>query len=198
MDKALAQRLIGAIVLVMLGVLFLPMLLDGAGQLPAQSVTSAESPQDQFEYRTIQIDSTLQSLRQPAAAPQNQAAAVSTNTTANTTNNRVAAATAQPAPTNTPAAAPPQPAPRQVQSQPQDQAWAVQAGTFSVRRNALAQRDQLKSAGFQAYVLSVTHPKVGMLYRVRVGPAPDKRMAAILQQKVHLVTQLDTQLVAEQ
>jgi len=193
LDKALAQRLIGAIVLVMLGVLFLPMILNGAGELPAPATVSVDQPNDRFEYRTIQIDSTLQSLRQPPANVPPQAAQAQPAVPVSTNSASVAQAV-RPAP----AAVVPRSNKSSQPAQARSPAWAVQAGTFSVRRNALAQRDQLKSAGFQAYVLSVKHPKVGVLYRVRVGPAPDKRMAAILQQKVHLVTQLDTQLVAEQ
>ena len=47
--------------------------------------------------------------------------------------------------------------------------WAVQIGAFKVEAEAVGKRDQLRQAGFAAFVEKV-NADAGVLYRVRVGP----------------------------
>lgn len=61
--------------------------------------------------------------------------------------------------------------------------WAVQLGSFSSRDNAQRLAKQLKGKGYSAYVLGGGGSS-GKLYRVRVGPAPDKPAASALAAKL--------------
>lgn len=61
--------------------------------------------------------------------------------------------------------------------------WAVQLGSFSSRDNAQRLAKQLKGKGYSAYVLGGGGSS-GKLYRVRVGPAPDKSAASALAAKL--------------
>ena len=62
-------------------------------------------------------------------------------------------------------------------------AWAVQLGSFSSRDNAQRLAKQLKGKGYSAYVLGGGGSS-GKLYRVRVGPTPDKPAASALAAKL--------------
>ncbi len=99
-----------------------------------------------------------------------------------------------PAPTTAPAPAPPAPAP-QAKAEPQapaamatpsaeelTHAWAVQVGSFSQRDKALALRDRLRKQHFKAFVEEFKSTKGQSLYRVRVGPVPERPEAEKLQQ----------------
>lgn len=47
--------------------------------------------------------------------------------------------------------------------------WAVQVGAFKVETEATAKRDQLRQAGFAAFVEKI-NAEAGVLFRVRIGP----------------------------
>lgn len=54
--------------------------------------------------------------------------------------------------------------------------WVVQVGSFSRQANAEVLRDKLKSAGFAAFVESA-RSNTGPIYRVRIGPVADRQEA---------------------
>ena len=68
MDKALKQRLIGATILILLAVIFLPMLLDGSDpeQNRVISIETPDRPQFDFESRRLPLDEQVAS---PASEP---------------------------------------------------------------------------------------------------------------------------------
>ena len=61
--------------------------------------------------------------------------------------------------------------------------WVVQVASFSDRSKALALRDRLRKKDYTAFVESVT-TRQATLYRVRVGPVTQKEEAASLQKKI--------------
>lgn len=61
--------------------------------------------------------------------------------------------------------------------------WAVQLGSFASRDNAQRLAKQLKSKGFSAFVLAGGGSS-GKLYRVRVGPQPDRAAAGAVASKL--------------
>ncbi len=98
------------------------------------------------------------------------------------------------APTTAPAPAAPSPAP-QAKTEPQPpaavatpsaeeltHAWAVQVGSFSQSEKATALRDRLRKQHFKAFVEEFKSAKGQSLYRVRVGPVPERPEAEKLQQ----------------
>jgi DedD protein len=203
MDESLKARLIGAAVLVALAVILIPELLTGRG--PAHA--SAPAPAGDRGTRTIVIDvggngatpsagpaasvDREPGLLAPAAQAQVQESVPEPAATLADTNPAPvaagAAATASPAPAATPAAtpapaaAPPAQAPRAVSPAPAEArgAWAVQVGAFGSTGAADKVINELRSAGFRAYVSPVQRGGK-TLYRVRVGPEPERARADAL------------------
>lgn len=68
------------------------------------------------------------------------------------------------------------------------QGWVVQVGSFSVQTNAYRLRDQLREAGYAAFVQAFKHNDRA-LYRVKVGP--ELRKAAAEQQKESIMAGFD-------
>lgn len=60
-------------------------------------------------------------------------------------------------------------APATARSAAAQSAWAVQIGAFKVETEANAKRDQLRQAGFAAFVEKI-NAEAGALWRVRIGP----------------------------
>lgn len=178
MDFLLKQRLVGAIVLVALGVIFIPMLLEGPDEtlvpkmeeLPEFADPRSGEPLEAFPPSGAVSDEPETSVVMAEAPPEPDLAET--------------AAEPEPAPLPEPqkTAADGQsgsaPAP-EVESEPVagTQAvepgplgsWVVQVGSFSSQQNALLLRDKLRDSGFATQVEKVqvdskTH------YRVRVGP----------------------------
>lgn len=186
MDFVLKQRLVGAVVLVALGVIFIPMLLEGPDdtlvpeldELPELVDPAPSRPLDAFptmdtlpaspDTSVLAADAAPDSeprpepepLPEPEAAPEVQAAP------------GAAQSRAQPSPAAEPAAPEPPPAPQEPAAEAAAGplgSWVVQVGSFSNESNAVGLRDKLRQGGFTTQVEKVrvsgkTH------YRVRVGP----------------------------
>jgi DedD protein len=60
-------------------------------------------------------------------------------------------------------------APATARSSAAASAWAVQVGAFKVESEATGKRDQLRQAGFAAFVETI-NADAGVLWRVRIGP----------------------------
>jgi DedD protein len=184
MQQRLKQRLVGAIVLVALAVIFIPMLLQGPVEREATSI-----PMEIPQRPVVAVQP------QPAAAPE------PADTVANPFTPATPVAPAapvepppaaqrpadkRPAPATTPA--PPASAPvaagEPVQTQPQTPpdlaAWAVQVGSFGTEANALALRDSLRAKGYRAYTEAIKSSGK-TYYRVRVGPTIERAEAEKLQ-----------------
>jgi len=176
MDSLLKQRLVGAIVLVALGVIFIPMLLEGPNQtlvpkmdeMPVPETLAPELPLERFP---------------PVSEPRQAERAVVTDATGSkiTEEDRTPEAL-QPAKTEAapkPAAVvPPKPVIAPVKSPAAEvpatkamkDSWIVQVVSLSSKSNALALRDKLRKGGFATQVEQVrvdgkTH------YRVRADPS---------------------------
>jgi len=160
MDERMKQRVIGAAVLVIAAVVFIPMLLDQGGVAPDQTPGSVPSPpppppalppQDTPRVTDVRIVPLDQPIPSPAAAAK----------PAPTEDEPPAKAVTAPAP---PPSAPKKPA---VKS-----AFAVQLGSFSKTSNALGLRDKLKAKGYRAFVKTS-----GSVTRVYVGPQKNRAEA---------------------
>lgn len=184
MDKAqFKQRIVGAIVLVALGVIFIPMILNrddsGPGisdsnlpqkspelaQLPTQDIPPAPLPPEPPAETRQQVDAATPKL--PAGTPPPKA--------------------------DTPAQSSP-PAPVAEAKESKTAGWVVQVASFSDRSKALALRDRLRKQKYTAFVESVTS-KNATLYRVRVGPVTQKAEAVNLQKKISVGFKIKDTLV---
>ena len=206
MEPVVKQRLIGAIVLVALGVIFIPMLLDQetdprldvSMQIPERPVYEPLTQLDNIEPPVITIppvdrqslpevsDAAKQKLRDltgrdvPAESePVVDPAPVVAETVQ----------PAQPAVAETdskeqaeataakPVTTPQPAAPQPAAPQPaQNNQFIVQLGSFTQQDNAQRMVDTLKQKDYQAFLESVTG-EAGTVHRVRVGPFSDRTVA---------------------
>ena len=167
MKLRLKQRLVGAVVLVTLAVIFLPMLLDGPSHPPSRVTLEPipAAPGDDFVPRKITL--TLPDAGPLEAQPAEPDAPA-----------RVVLPSPEPVATAAPTPAP-EPAKRPEPVALPD-GWVVQVGSFSKPDNAHALRDKLAGMGFPAFADSVDGGSGQQVVRVRVGPVPDRAAADAL------------------
>ena len=183
MDPALKKRMIGAAILIVLAIIFVPMLFTGRPSERTQTVdlNLPKTPDRDFTTRTIPLDTA------PKPAPQSDALA-----TVDTDKERAntPAPAPMPAPEVVPPAKPesgtatPKPAEPAPVAKPTDASdgtsehgrWAVSYGTYAKLENADKLVADLKKAGIAAYGEPVT-VKDGTGVRVRSGPYLDKSQA---------------------
>lgn len=154
MDTALKQRLIGAIVLVALAVIFLPMLVKGPA--PDSGVSDVplkvpDAPEGQYETRELPLVT-------PDGAPATGAVGL---------------------PAATPAASPDAAAPADRGLMPAATAggnYAVSFGAYASATDADAVIARLKQGGLPGYREAATI-NGRSAYRVRIGPYPDRAIA---------------------
>lgn len=179
MDGGLKQRLVGAAVLVIAGVVFIPMLLDEPVQKEDQieGTNIPTRPDDAFASRIVPIE-TLEAPLADEQAPDAQIFQRPPDSLDDSTVEVVDVdelALLEPEPTET----------GEVESQSEGgaatnsqantgqrlgvSAWVVQLGSFENRENALALEAKLKEQGYNAFVDSPVG-RSGEVFRVRVGP----------------------------
>ncbi len=189
MDFLLKQRLIGAVVLVALGVIFIPMLLEGPRDpvmpemqaMPEQQVIPREDesrtfpktekvlPLPPMSVLTAATKETADNtIKQPVPVPKPAAPDVVK------TKPKPKVVKADPAPV--PKAAPKPVAKKAPPANNKLGSWVVQVGSFSDQKNAFSLRDKLRKAGYPTQVERVALDK-GVTYRVRVGPYLDRDKA---------------------
>jgi DedD protein len=176
MEQNLKQRLVGAIVLVSLAVIFIPIILEGPDdEWTPRSHSIPEPPQ--IDYRASMQLQLPADTQKPATA---------------STEPADMQAPAQPAQTAVTPSAPPIPEPEPA-PQPESVAaekpaapeaapassvaalpagWYVQVGSFSQQMNASGLRDRLSSAGYDTRLQAT-----GSTYRVLVGPSGTRKQA---------------------
>jgi len=175
MDRALKERVIGAVVLVVFAVLLVPIFLDGGSDEPPVVEASITLPgQDDSKQKTIVLErdrehpvpvARQEERRPPEPAPAQPAtgqAATNAGSAASTGGQAVAA---EPKPAATPAA-----------QASGTGMWAVQLGSFSNQENAEKLAADLRKQGYAAF-LSQLQSGTQQLHRVRVGPQKDRASA---------------------
>ena len=177
MDRGqLKQRIVGAIVLVALGVIFIPMILNRDES--NTGITGTNIPQKPPELQQLATQTT-------PALPPAPVQPVETRQLVDKDTPSLPAATPPLAQETTPVAKPE--VSTQNTSKPGDsakpRAWVVQIASFTERSKALALRDRLRKAKYTCFVESVT-AKHGTLYRVRVGPLIKHEEADKVQAKI--------------
>ena len=192
-EHTFKQRIVGAIVLVALAVIFIPMLLPGSRDIgfsdngspippkPAElenlKVLELEKPQPAPKPR--EIVRTPIDEHSPVAPPEDVEAPATDKTPLpeETLPAKTTSEAAQPAATT-------------------PKAWAVQVGSFTQRDNAMRLRDQLRSKGYKAFVEQITSADK-TFYRVRVGPEVSRDKAVALQKDLQSKMKLqDTTVVS--
>ncbi|MEE9334935.1 MAG: SPOR domain-containing protein [Granulosicoccaceae bacterium] len=158
----LRQRLWGAAVLIALAVIFLPLLLDGAG---SESQYRRVERLREEPPRVIREDGQQEVASIPEVAPIKTA--LNVKPILEPTVNAVQEQTTIPKAPDTP-----QSVDVNISTL---SAWVVQAGSFGDEQNALAVRDRLRRAGHPSFI-TATDDRA--LFRVRVGPMTNQTQAA--------------------
>jgi len=209
MDQQLKERLVGAAVLVVAGILFIPLLLDGPDEPPAVRVgLELPTPDSGKRTHTIRLDvpaerpatkssgTVMRPTPTPATeAPSSRQAGQNAPQVAQRQNADQSAAAAKPAPAPEKVVAPrvevkpaPDPAPIVAKPAPSRStpaaappagSWAVQVGSFSSGDNAKRLRSKLNAAGYATFQVQLVANDKTM-HRVRVGPVKDRPAAEAL------------------
>ena len=174
MDKQLQQRLVGAVVLVSLGVIFIPALLDGAGYKSRHS-RSIEIPMEPEFAPLTQLE--VAKIKTPKELVADK-----------TVEKRKPASKREPAKVTAPVVKPTVVVKKKV-AEPL-QAWVVQVGTFSQKSNALVLQDKLRADKHPAFVTD-SKVKGKTSYKVKVGPIVDKTRADRLKKIIKKAHDLD-------
>lgn len=191
MTQQLKQRLVGAIVLIALAVIFMPILLDGS--IRRATLTEAdqipERPLFIFEPINLPPKSGVSIPEAPvtttiAAEPQRQQPSDSK------VNKTVADAAVESKPS---LSLPPKPLPTTVSAEIIPAAWAVQVASFSSYERARALHDQLEHSGLSSFIESSKGAK--SYYRVKVGPEIERAAAERIRDQVADALKLDGQVV---
>lgn len=189
MERRLKERLIGAAVLVMLAVIFIPMILDDTSETDV-AITETNipaRPEDDFNSRIVPLKESDFTPIPVESLPQEE-----TEQMVEVLEEQ-AKATEQSIPVIEDDT---KPTPVQTREKPIDSnhmgitAWVVQLGSFGSEENAQKLNEKLRLAGYPAFVEPLKN-KSGMAYRVRVGPELLRSDAQALQKKLKKTMQID-------
>lgn len=214
MDNLVKQRVIGAVVLVALAVIFVPMLLeqpeDELGPVgsnlpdkPDQIVRDRveplilPEPPEQSEPAQVVLDAPSADAAAPAGTPPSEPvtppAEVAPAESAPAPEPAIPTTPAEPvAPPAAAAPAAPAPAPAaQPQTTPAQplSGWVVQLASLASKDNALALQERLRGMGYTAFVEEAKTAQ-GVLFRVRVGPELERANAEKLRDRLDQQVQL--------
>ena len=191
MEERLKQRLVGAIVLVSLAVVFVPILLDTppeVGEGPSGTMIP-ERPRNRFDSGSISLDrpETPRLDAEVEREHKRYASNVEDASRRKPAGEAVSASARDPA--QAPAPGSDVPSARSGAASPEQPGglpgkkpaaasggWAVQLGSFLESKNALALRDRLRAGGYPAFIESGTSAQ-GTISRVFVGPVADRGRA---------------------
>ncbi len=185
-DRAVKERIIGAVVLVFVAVLVVPIFLDGPPDNEETISTSVTLPGQSNEDRQQQtiVLNRDRSEPVPASRPESQSAPVTAPAAATQSlpkpeakvveSKEPPANTEQKAVSLEPPATPPEEEKReQVATTSATGMWAVQLGSFSNQQNAEKLAASLRDQGYAAF-LSQLERSGTALHRVRIGPQKDR------------------------
>jgi cell division septation protein DedD len=201
MNRQLKERIVGATVIVALGIIVIPWLLDGPAQSPRAVEQKLELPRGDTPTRSYSIPLDPAAGRpvqigggEPEAADAadvTDAAEPEAAAPAGLIQRPALEEPAAPSPTprqpeEQPSQPPPRPAPQPAAQPvaqpeatpqaPQEDRLTVQVGSFSQAANAEALRERLVGEGFTAFVSRVA-TDAGTMHRVRVGPVAERAEA---------------------
>lgn len=177
MERRLKERVIGASVLVMLAVIFIPMVLDDSEHVETKITGTNIPPRPEAEFTSKIVPLPGGDFAKP------EPAAIST------TQNTGSPAEPAPAPEQEPpAGSPATPASATGTAEtPPDRvgltAWVVQLGSFSSEANATGLDQRLRRAGYSSFVEPLQQSGEAA-FRVRVGPELLRSEAQALRDRI--------------
>ena len=185
MDRALKERIIGAVVLVLVVVLVVPVFLDGPPSEEEIISTSVPLPgQSDQKTQTVVLDRDRKEPVPAASSTTTEEPKPEPRPISREQPEEPRVAAEQPAPDPVPERQPPPTEPRE--ATPTTSAtgmWAVQLGSFGNQENAERLAADLRSQGYAAF-LSKLATGSGELHRVRVGPQKDRESAEAMAERL--------------
>ncbi len=176
MDRSLKERVIGAIVLVVVDVLIVPVFLDG----------SAGNTEIVSEVVTLPGQNAQDSMTQVVVLNRDRAEPVPTSAPASAPKEtKPEPVISKPQAAAKEAALPPVSAAKElpIATESSTGMWAVQLGSFSNQENAERLAADLRKQGYAAF-LSQLDTGSGALHRVRIGPQKDRDGAEFVAAKL--------------
>ena len=195
MDEQLKQRLVGAAVLVLLAVIFIPMILDRPPGPEVRVEHPTLPPRNETDFssrivplsepQTLLVDAETERRAVPEIEPAKPAPPAEPSNTVS------AAAKASTDEKSVPAPAP-ETNKAKVESAPHG--WAIQLGSFSSAENAVALREKLKKMGYVAFI-EAARLDGKEVTRVFVGPELSRERAGELVRKLQADSELKGMVV---
>lgn len=215
-QNPILQRLIGAVVVISLAIIFIPMFLGGEGELadilhqsnipeaPVYEFKTLPEPDEQGLHTAVEQVTAGKIVEDDvdvhggqateADSPAQDQAKPTAGEGGSSTAVQIPQASADTRPEPVaPMASPAKPAETggaAPVAPSHEQGWSVQVASFSEKNRALAFRDRLREKKFVAYVESVKLAS-STAYRVRVGPEKSHADAQSLQARLKKQMQLD-------
>lgn len=191
------NRLVGVIVIVALGVIFLPDILDGKKQreeeqfaeIPLRPEFEQAVPSEQESLPEQEINSLDLGSQQQAESTTDDSWHIADNPADNAT--QTSAKVTEKAQTVKQVDVKPQPKP----VAKTEAAWTIQLGSFNNASNVKGLVTRLREKGFTAYTLP-TKPVDGQLTKVFVGPNISKDKLSRMQNDIYKLTELKGRIVA--
>jgi DedD protein len=182
-EQALKQRLVGASVLVVLAVIFLPLLFDGSGMAKPTAPLSLDLP-DASAENTVTI--TLKP-KQVKAKPKAVTKPIVVKPKPAAKPVQIVTSVIEPkAPVKPTVTAKPvvkaKPIKPVIKASAKEQ-FVIQLGSFGQRSNAQTLRDKLINSGYKSFVESSGQGS-SKVYRVRVGPESSRERAEAIRIKL--------------
>ncbi|MHB1140751.1 MAG: SPOR domain-containing protein [Sulfuricaulis sp.] len=176
------HRIVGAIVLVALVVIFVPMILSGREPPPELKGAREAPPRAEVtETKTVVTPVPVEQPQPPESSEAMKVVEVPVEPKP-VPESKPAAPAEKPAEAKKPDPAPAKPAAAKIED-----GWMVQVGTFTNLQNATRLRDKLKSLGLSVHTDTVTvSGKKAM--RLRVGPFADRAKADRAQAQIRKET----------
>ena len=181
MDEKLKERLVGAAVVVVLGVVFIPVLLNGPPDAGIATRNLSLPGQDAVAVKRVTIDLGNPGATTPQPDPMAAVAKPPPMQASVTPEDAQAGKAEKPAPKpdlQTGSGVKPTPSAALEVNE-----WVVQVGSFSSQDNAERLASQLKAQGFKAFV-SKYRDGNNTLHRVRVGPVQGREAADLLAEQL--------------
>ena len=183
MTELIKQRLVGMLIVVIAGVVFLPDLLDGKKQLTKEEFKKIPPKPEVNEQPILTEFPREQVMESMAEAPQNNDVIASDAVTVSATDkveinvlpqeDEVSNPQVETASNDNSESAPEQSDVGETTSDFKQPAWILQLGSFKHKENVDALRQKLQEAGFNTFTKPV-QTKAGVLSKVYLGPAVEK------------------------
>lgn len=191
MEQSIKNRLVGVTVIFALAVIFLPMILDGAGVrkqsidivIPPQPTVSANP---EFEPRMIELQASTEALPELKPSFVDEKSPPPDEAPAKAETSVTPAATTTP-PTKTASV---ETTTAEVNRVGGD-SFVLQVGSFQDRKKALAQRDKLRKSNIAAVFIEQFEIDNKPSYRVRLGPFINRDQTRIAQNKIKAKHDID-------